>query len=1391
MPPPAPEPTLVATAPPPPVATTPIATAPIVTAPIATAPPPTHTHALVPPLVPVAAAVAATPTLATTEPIATAPTPPLDPIAPPPLIPAAPPLPNPAAPAATAPAATAPTATAPTATAPAATAPAATAPIATAPIATAPTLPLDPIAPPPLIPAAPPLPNPAAPVATAPAATAPVADGTVATAPANAPAQALADMLCSSCSEDDEPMAATDVVSGAVGGAVPRDADAISCIGNDEVAAEAVACQGRRPRPLWAGQPRCKGGCGDVSCDQGMVSASDAEAAVKQAAALAAAATHATLTAEHAIELKAARDETAAATQLAINESIGGLLGDLINRLEAQACEAQLRTELTASRRALADAKDAAGALAKTVNALRQQIGGGNWLSALGKQAEKAAQAEKALKKSEAKRQRAEEMCEFGPQMLASGKLLASQLISDASARTAALHDELAAPPPTSAAEVGLSDRRVDQLACHLEEQLFGAGGGSISRTRLLAAALLQRPAVRRALAKQSETCAEKLARTALAMLDHVKQTLRQLSTGKRGSRSADDHMRFESLVAALVPDDATDEKMMRTIGELLGLHWEQIDRAQKRQLANDGTRGGHSRSTKISRKKRKDWNGVGRLLCRSYWHSDATRFDTNARKKRRWRIGVKRYVEHWRRIQYDTNQQMLDAFYASPEYKQYIEAGGKPISSSIFFQEKCKCVVKADNEECACPLCTQMYELLRDWHRQRKVWHAEASTSCTCGACAEGSSYRKASESTHCLNEFLLCGHETFPSLQLPGSSEEVKLRRRQCCRVPLLASHNGGRPSNRTLCKDVCDACGWERRMPVCPIENSAAHPAEWKEYRQRGPASSGMGNQEDLVVVPGTRTEMMAQLKKIYELWLPHYWIKRWCEHQRQLTYATLADDEACLMTDFSAVYDHKAFASKCCEQPHHSNMDVFVVTYVAYEGSERKKVTEVVRAISEEKGNAHFHNAALKLITQYLKTKVPSLARVFVFTDGCKGQYKGRKNFGRIAQFPSQHDGVRLHHRFSASHHFKGPHDAFGKDFKLLSRTAERNKKRRMPYTHDWYAFGAEVMAQPMKRARTMRQVVDELPATDGTPTTVSRKRTKRQRTIVEMDPGQEAAGREARMRIESSSEQHGLFSPTAYHWLFFASPAPGLKVVPWGQVCKPGECHAILDPTEEGDANEVKGTDSMYEFAGINPCVTEGELFTKCFPCHCKACRVPSSVSVEYDACPNRAQTGGWQRDACHRTRGLVERAAKKRNDYVAFAKQIRASHKAGKFLFAAAGDPKQLERGGRPYWLLRICSAPYNSRTKLKAWDHPKATTIPAKTWVVRAQWYLSTAEDHRAKRQGYKLLPEKVLVKVSTIIQELDLDFQHEGRAGTAAESVLSDEAHDRIMGHNFATYT
>ena len=39
------------------------------------------------------------------------------------------------------------------------------------------------------------------------------------------------------------------------------------------------------------------------------------------------------------------------------------------------------------------------------------------------------------------------------------------------------------------------------------------------------------------------------------------------------------------------------------------------------------------------------------------------------------------------------------------------------------------------------------------------------------------------------------------------------------------------------------------------------------------------------------------------------------------------------------------------------------------------------------ISEAKGGTQFHNVALKQIVEYLKTIIPSLKRVYTFTDGC--------------------------------------------------------------------------------------------------------------------------------------------------------------------------------------------------------------------------------------------------------------------------------------------------------------------------------------------------------------------------------------------------------------------
>ena len=410
--------------------------------------------------------------------------------------------------------------------------------------------------------------------------------------------------------------------------------------------ARAPAARRRTPHTPWA--TPCSGGCGDKACDATAgktvtVSVEKAKAALQLAVergtlagmqigaeragfefAKAAEAAVAAVVAEKEEE-KAAAMANLAATKEAEKEAVVATLTVEIGELE------EIVADVTVSTVA------AELALQARISSLEQQLGGTNWLSARSKVASAQSEVRSLKVLSDADRAKLKELNDLlkvGPRLAAKGDQLLGQLGSEGAARAAMLLDELVAPPPESANDVGLTDRRVEQLVAHIEQQLFAAGAGQVARTKLLIAALLKRPAVQRLLTRH-DSRAERLARTAVQMIDHAKGVLQQLTTARRGSRSLADHQRFETIVAALVPDNATEDGMMTAIGELLGIHWEQIDRAQKRQLLNDGSAGGFSRATKISRKQRKDHRGWGRRVAIDYWHK-ATRLDTNPSKKRR-----------------------------------------------------------------------------------------------------------------------------------------------------------------------------------------------------------------------------------------------------------------------------------------------------------------------------------------------------------------------------------------------------------------------------------------------------------------------------------------------------------------------------------------------------------------------------------------------------------------------------------------------------------------------------------------------------------------------------------------------------------------------------------
>jgi hypothetical protein len=115
-------------------------------------------------------------------------------------------------------------------------------------------------------------------------------------------------------------------------------------------------------------------------------------------------------------------------------------------------------------------------------------------------------------------------------------------------------------------------------------------------------------------------------------------------------------------------------------------------------------------------------------------------------------------------------------------------------------------------------------------------------------------------------------------------------------------------------------------------------------------------------------------------------------------------------------------------------------------------------DIWRFWSQKKGNAAFHQTAMKEIAPHHKaTTVPSLELVKLKSDGQRAQYKGRKNFGQMAEWPHANVkrnqvgcfcqnngdaacgnfmepglGIKMQHDFSPSHHGSNSVDNYGKD-----------------------------------------------------------------------------------------------------------------------------------------------------------------------------------------------------------------------------------------------------------------------------------------------------------------------------------------------------------------------
>lgn len=211
-------------------------------------------------------------------------------------------------------------------------------------------------------------------------------------------------------------------------------------------------------------------------------------------------------------------------------------------------------------------------------------------------------------------------------------------------------------------------------------------------------------------------------------------------------------------------------------------------------------------------------------------------------------------YREHWRHVQYDTDQQIAEDFFNSIDYQQYLADGGNPFSKDIFLQCKCFCIDKSDFQECTCPPCTLMRETLRGWHEQRTKWYrghdATSATAYPCGSCGKGSAYREAFSSLS-----KLCAHSCMRRAR-------SRAFRRSLSKVGLRAP----RRSNSTA------ASAAVRRCLMMPAPIGRQVPRRKHSARSAPTVSSAVGRRGCRPTRSSTATSRTPSGRSIVRVWSP---------------------------------------------------------------------------------------------------------------------------------------------------------------------------------------------------------------------------------------------------------------------------------------------------------------------------------------------------------------------------------------------------------------------------------------------------------------------------------------------------------------------------------------
>ena len=470
--------------------------------------------------------------------------------------------------------------------------------------------------------------------------------------------------------------------------------------------------------------------------------------------------------------------------------------------------------------------------------------------------------------------------------------------------------------------------------------------------------------------------------------------------------------------------------------------------------------------------------------------------------------------------------------------------------------------------EECACPICTSFLYKLDAWNRQRPHWHAAGNCSCALRCKDPKSPWRKASSGFSSFEQCVLCPREPHPGLELPHAPQDPPhFYKISCCLQP--------RTRNRTYPEGVasCGNCGWARRFGSRQCQDEYTDGVATWQRKEEVDAGNGR-TEERFVEHTGTRTELLDAIEAEAPAFLYHRFIRGWMKWQFKLDVATFnGQHEVLVLTDYAADYEMKGKKVDTCEHGISSHQLVALVLHspsplARVEGEERAVICDYWRIWSNAKGDAAFHDKAMREIAAHYRAgAVPELQRLKVWSDGQRAQYKGRKNFGRMVDWPipsgTQGEsgtgmGVEIWHNFFASHHASGPQDNAGKDPRRAMDAAIIHEKEKTIYSY----------------TACLRWCL-------------------------------------AHMARPSADHSHrGTFGCNGvYVWRGYSN----------GRDANPDDL-PVIDKAPH-DWHGVEGSNELYSFRAWNTEPTEPELELWFVPCYCRSCR-----AADYTACRYRNTT---------------------------------------------------------------------------------------------------------------------------------------------------------------------